>query len=310
VNEPFEFLLAEQHEVFTSTQAARSGLTRSFVRAQLAAGRWRRIDDRVLVAHAGGLDHVATLWAAVLGCGRGALISHDSAAHVQGQLAVPPMRIHVTIPEGRRIAPRPGVTLHRTRNPIRAAVGRGIPQVSVEDTVLDRAEFASNPDQVVALLVTAISKRSTTPQRMAAALARRRRSRWRELLSDLVADSLGLESVLEWRYRRDVERPHGLPLGVRQAVLSVNGVVERRDVLYDPWRVVTELDGRLGHTGLGAFRDMRRDNAALTRGEVTLRYGWSDVAGHPCEVAAQVALMLARSGWNGSLRRCARCPPR
>ena len=44
----------------------------------------------------------------------------------------------------------------------------------------------------------------------------------------------------------------------------------------------------------GPFRDMRRDNSATTDGLATLRYGYRDVFGSPCEVAAQVAENLAR----------------
>lgn len=43
--------------------------------------------------------------------------------------------------------------------------------------------------------------------------------------------------------------------------------------------LLIELDGRIGHTGDGRFRDMRRDNAAATDGLATLRYGWHDVSG-------------------------------
>ena len=49
---------------------------------------------------------------------------------------------------------------------------------------------------------------------------------------------------------------------------------------------------------------MRRDNAAAVDGRTVLRYGWADVAGRPCEVAAQVADVLRAAGWRGVLRRC------
>ncbi len=52
---------------------------------------------------------------------------------------------------------------------------------------------------------------------------------------------------------------------------------------------------------------MRRDNAALLGGEVTLRYGWSDVTERPCEVAWQVAALLTRCGWQGMPVRCSWC---
>ena len=108
---------------------------------------------------------------------------------------------------------------------------------------------------------------------------------------------------MEVRYLRDVERAHGLPDGRRQ--------VRRRrtecDVWYEEYGLLVELDGRRGHEGGGAFRDMRRDNSATTDGLATLRYGYRDVFGSPCEVAAQVAENLARRGWPGPFGRCQRC---
>ena len=80
-----------------------------------------------------------------------------------------------------------------------------------------------------------------------------------------------------------------------------------RDVLYDEYGLVVELDGRLGHEGLGRFRDMWRDNQAALEALLTLRYGSIDVCGRPCAVAAQVGAALADRGWNGVLTRCSRC---
>ena len=68
-----------------------------------------------------------------------------------------------------------------------------------------------------------------------------------------------------------------------------------------------ELDGRLGHEGMGRFRDMRRDNASTTDGLATLRYGKADVFGIPCEVAAEVGHNLTRLGWEGPGHPCDRC---
>jgi hypothetical protein len=79
----------------------------------------------------------------------------------------------------------------------------------------------------------------------------------------------------------------------------------RQDVWYDRYATVVELDGRLGHADAdGRWRDMGRDNAAALRSEVTLRYGWTDVAARPCRVAAQVAEVLRRRGWAGAAAKC------
>ena len=120
------------------------------------------------------------------------------------------------------------------------------------------------------------------------------------LLTD-VAD--GVESPLELRYLREVERPHGLPRGKRQH--RARGTA--RDVYYSEFATVVELDGRIGHEGAGVLRDMRRDNRSALFGEATLRYGWADVTERPCLVAAEVAAVLSRRGWTDVPRLCSRC---
>ena len=63
-------------------------------------------------------------------------------------------------------------------------------------------------------------------------------------------------------YLRDVERAHGLSAVFRRQQPSrIHRAV--RDVWYSDFGVVVELDGRLGHTELGRFRDMNRDCLVL-----------------------------------------------
>jgi very-short-patch-repair endonuclease len=132
----------------------------------------------------------------------------------------------------------------------------------------------------------------------------RPRLRHRAILAQMLGDvTEGVESPLELRYLRDVERAHGLPRARRQA--RSGGGKEIRDMLYEDYAAIIELDGRT-HIA-GRFRDMRRDNAALLNGASTLRYGWPDVIERPCQVAWQVAALLSLRGWAGLPTRCARC---
>jgi hypothetical protein len=65
-----------------------------------------------------------------------------------------------------------------------------------------------------------------------------------------------VHSALEHRYLRDVERPHRLPRGVRQAPArnADGGRTEYRDVLYEAYLVAVELDGRRPTPATGAGR--------------------------------------------------------
>ena len=154
-------------------------------------------------------------------------------------------------------------------------------------------------------MTQAIQSRRTSAARLQHALEARSRHGRRALLSELLGDvALGVESPLELRYLRDVERPHGLPQGDRQHQSRSR---HRRDVVYLGYRLVVELDGRLGHEGVGRFRDMERDNQATLDGEATLRYGFRDIAGLPCLVARQVGGVLMTRGWPGPFLRCPSC---
>ena len=164
----------------------------------------------------------------------------------------------------------------------------------------------ARPEDVVGWVTAAVQRRRTTPVRLRRALESRERTPHRLLLQALLAEvAAGAESPIEVLYLRDVERAHGLPDGRRQQPTGRRR--GWRDVLYLAYGVVVELDGRLGHEGLGRFRDMDRDNVALLDGLATLRFGTSDLAGRPCAVAHQVGRLLQLRGWNGQPSRCRRC---
>ena len=91
----------------------------------------------------------------------------------------------------------------------------------------------------------------------------------------------GVHSNLEYRYVRDVERPHGLPRAARQVRVIRDGAPRYLDNLYEEGMVCVELDGRTAHPPGERFRDFRRDNAGAADGILTLRYGWSDVTSVP-----------------------------
>ncbi len=93
------------------------------------------------------------------------------------------------------------------------------------------------------------------------------------------------------------------PAGVRQRRLA-GRTTRWVDVDLDQFAVRIELDGRLGHVEDGAFRDRQRDNAATRSGRASLRYGWGEVFGSACAVAAEVAAVLMARGWTGQPRRC------
>lgn len=300
------YLLEDQEGIISRAQAFAHGASPAHIRAQLAAGRWSHVHPGAYATFTGSLTFTQRVWAAVLVAGDRAMASHETAAFLLGLASREPEVIRITVPAGRHLAAPDGVRITRSHRTHEARHRRKVlPQTSVEDTVLDLVDEKSRADEVVGLITSACQKRLTSPTFLAKALTRRRRCRWRKLLTDLLAAVReGVESPLEWRYAKDVERAHGLPKPTRQAKVKVGGRIYIRDVFYEEFATVVELDGRAAHPDDEAHRDMRRDNASAGRQEVTLRYGWADVAGRPCEVAAQVAEVLRSRGWKDRPRRC------
>jgi hypothetical protein len=306
-------LLAQHAGVLTRPEALRAGLTPKQLAVRLDSGRWQRLHTGVYATFSGQPSRPSLLWAALLRAGPSSALSYHTAAELDGlvpdQARLTAQRaIHVMVPSGHQVGPLAGVVLHysgrldEARHPVRTP-----PRTRIEETVLDLAGAAGSLDDALGWVLRACGSRRTTPDRLAAALARRARVRWRADLSatlGLAAD--GVHSLLEFRYVTRVERPHGLPPAHRQHLVVRAGQRQYQDVTYQDYGLVVELDGQAAHPAGSRRRDVRRDNANTAVGQGTLRYDWADVTGRPCFVAGQVADALAARGWTGVPHRCGR----
>ncbi|MFV0460547.1 MAG: hypothetical protein ACK5MT_17465 [Actinomycetales bacterium] len=295
----------KQFGVVARPALIRAGVSDTRIRGRLERAEWQRLLPGVYLVHSGPVPWPARAHGSLLYAGEGAALGMLAAAHAHGMVAAAPRVIDVWVPKGRNPRSRPGVRIHRRDGLV--CLCHGLPRRTIpEQTVLDVAAGCRDPDAVVAILTAALN-RDAAPARIASLLAASRH-RWRALLNDLVCEpGEGIESPLEWRYRRDVERSHGLPSGLLQTRELLPSGAIRADVRYPAYGYRVELDGRLAHRErLDA--DLWRDNEVnVFAGERTLRYRWSHVAGRPCETAAQVATALRRGGWRGSARPCRRC---
>jgi hypothetical protein len=301
-----------QSGVVSRSQALRAGLSTDVIKFRVKSGWWRPVHRGVYVTFTGAPGRTAQLWAALLGAGPGAVLSHETAAELHRLADKPSDSIHVTVPWQRRIAAVPGVNLHRSRRAGETTLGYGNPpRTRVEETVLDLTQAAATFDDVCGWVTRAFARDLTDEARMRAAMRRRPQLRWRADLHELIAAAAaGDHSVLEYRYDRDVERAHGLPEPIRQAPFArPGGRSGRRDRLYQEYAVVVELDGRLAHPAEARWRDKARDNAAAADGMLSLRYSWTDVMQQPCATAVEVAKVLRARGWDGWPRPCSPgCP--
>lgn len=299
-------LAAQQEGVLTTAQVRAGGLSTQALYRLEQTGRWLRLERSVHLTAPGPPDWRSLAWAGVLLGGENARLGGLAAAHLHGLVETGPAQILVLVPAYAVTRDRTPWRFRREGDGVRGRSVGAPPRTAVEDTVLDLCGTGSAA-QAVGWVTGAVGARRTTAEHLRRTLDGRRRVRHRQVLDDLLADvALGVESPLELRYLRDVERAHDLPHGERQ---NRSALPFRRDVLYREAGLVVELDGRLGHEGAGLFRDMSRDNRTALTGETTLRYGSVDVLGRPCAVARQVATALRLRGWDGWLTPCRACPP-
>jgi hypothetical protein len=110
----FRELLTLQCGVFARWQANTMAVDRGLISARLSGGRWHRQYQGVYAAFTGRLCREAELWAAVLRAGPEAVLSHQTAAEVDGFAAAPSRLIHVTVPLAQHMVRVPGIVIHRS----------------------------------------------------------------------------------------------------------------------------------------------------------------------------------------------------
>ena len=298
-------LATAQSGVVSASQTEMLGLSRHSRQRLLVSGQWRRLEGAVYVVHPLAVDWSGLAWAGVLLGGPASRLGGLAAAHLHGLAAEPPEQVDVLVPLTCRSRTLWPWTFIRERPGSRSVRSPGEPpRITVEDAVLDLCDGA-DVSAVVGWVTQAVGSRRSTAPRLALALAARKRFKGRRFVRELLGDvGTGTHSPLELRYLREVERPHSLPAGRRQHRSSARHL---RDVVYDDFGLVVELDGRLGHEGMGRFRDMNRDNLSTLSGELTLRYGHADIVGSPCSVAAQVGAVLVGRGWGAGVQPCEDC---
>lgn len=303
-------LIADQQGVVTRAQLTAGGFTKEQIRRRTRRRDLVRVHPRVYVTHTGPLTWEQRAWAAVLYAGPGSALCWESAAGPpdRARTALFPAPIHVAIDQHRRLAPPRGVVLHRISG-LRGQTfpGSAPPRLRLEDNALAMAHVAATDLDAIATISKVVGRRGVTASSLAAAMSRHSRMRRRRLLVALLDDlAAGTCSVLEHAYLERVERAHGLPPATRQLARRAEDGTQYRDAVYEQFRFVVELDGRLGHDsweGLGRDADRDLDDLALHHA-LTARLRWHQVFGTPCRTAGRVARVLQRQGWTGMPRRC------
>src|SRR5487761_1105228 len=282
-----------QAGVVARQQALRFGMSPNAIASKVKCGRWRQIYPGVYVTFSGPVGRDAQLWAAVLYAGKGAQLSHETAAEVNGLTERQSRLVQETCPADRGVSPLRGVKVHLSAHlDLEARFPRGVvPHTLVEETIADLVDVANSLDEACGWVTAAFGRRLTGEEPLKRTLSSRRKLRWRAELDEMIVAAAG--------------GGHSLPRASQQVPFTKpDGLRGFRDRYYEKYGLVVELDGKLAHPEERRDRDRRRDNDAAAGGGSTLRYDWDDVTRRNCGTAAQVGRSLASRGWKGQLKPC------
>lgn len=287
-------IAGRQHGVVARRQMLAAGISTSAIRHRVASKRLHPVYPRVYAVGHPLLLPRARYMAAVLACGRGAVVSHRDAAALLGLLSTGSGLVEVTTPHlGMRR--RPGIAVRRTRSlpDDETTTSEGIPCTTVARTLVDiagcepprRLRRALEQSLVLGLF-------DLRPMRVALERARGRRGTGtlRRLLEEISGEPPFTRSELERRFL-ELVRKAGLPLPVVNSFVVGHQV----DFHWPPWRLVVETDGRAFHGHALAFHeDRRRDLELELAGWRVVRVTWRQVVTEPRRLA-----MLLRARLRG-----------
>jgi len=308
-NDAVAQLLADQAGVVARRQVLALGASPHDLRRWVRRRELTPLHPGTFVDHTGAPTWLQRAWAGVLYAWPAVLCEESVLRVVEGPGRRSGDLIHVAVDLGRRVRRQPGLIVHRTAHlDQRAQWQLAPPRVRYEEAVLDLAARARGDLAAVGVVTGACGSRCTTALRLLDALARRDRLPRRRFLRDVLTDvHAGTCSVLYElaRARRAPSRRERVAL--RCATLPRR--IGPRATLPRSGLVI-ELDGRMAHSSTAQRdRDLDRDLDAAVHGELTIRLGYGQVFGRPCQTAVRVAQLLRQRGWPDRPHPCStECP--
>ncbi len=297
IEEQLRIIASRQHGVVTRRQAAVLGLPRHATDWLVRSGRWRAETGGVLVLEGSPETDLQTAVRGVLGAGRSAALSHNSAAAFW---SIPGFRLHPThvlVGYARPNPPRTTIQVHRSRRvlPEHLTVVDGITLTTPARTVFDLSGVLRPLRRVEALLDHAWAQRLVGYRSMMEVIdqmsgrGQRNVAQLRELVqtrgSAYIAGDSALERRFHWILSQDGQEPME-----RQVDLSDDeGWWGRVDAADRRARLLVEIDGDRWHsTVTDRANDEERRDRARASGYRILRFAENDVWHRPWYVADEV----------------------
>jgi very-short-patch-repair endonuclease len=284
-------LAGRQRGVVTRAQLLRVGLTPGAIDHRLASARLHPVYRGVyLVGHPVPVKGAREL-AAVLTCGRGAVLSHRSAASLWRLLPNAATEIDVTL-VGRKCESRPGIRVHCVAALDRRDVRKlgGIPVTAPARTILDLAAVVTSRELERAL-AEADTRRLAPRTQLLSLLARVGARRGVGALRSLIEGDAGPALTRSEAEEQLLALIRAAELPSPELNVRVGG--HEVDFLWRHQGVVVEVDGFRYHSSRAAFeRDRRRDAEFGARGFTVMRITWRQIVGSPEVLVARIAMAL------------------
>ncbi|MEX2194676.1 MAG: type IV toxin-antitoxin system AbiEi family antitoxin domain-containing protein [Thermoleophilaceae bacterium] len=291
-------LALRQHGVVARWQLLERGVSARAIERRLDSGHLHRVHQGVYAVGHRMLTQRSRWMAAVLAGGRGAVLSHRSAAALWGILADGRRTIEVTVSRDRR--PRARIQVHvSVVPPDERTVVDGIPVTTVPRTLFDLAAVVTRRqverawhEADVARLWDALS----LPDLLARYPRRRGSATVRAVLDTRLADVPVTRNEFEERFVLFVAET-ALTQPEMNAIITVAGRTFEIDALWRAERLAVELDSYGVHGTRGKFEsDRERDRILQVAGLRTARVTWRQLTGAPAALERDLRALLALGG--------------
>jgi very-short-patch-repair endonuclease len=288
-------LAERQHGCVTYRQLLELGLSRAAIAHRVRTGRLIRLYRGVYAVGHRPAGFAAGACAAMLGCGRGAALSHRAAAHLHGFVARPAGPVDVTVPRTRRVRVE-GVRVHHADVPLdQIERCQGLLVTSPARTIVDLAATEA-PGAVERALSEAFALRLVSRASVLAVLDTVPRARGGPALRDML-------DAGRHRAQSHPERLlHRLILEARLPSPELNAKLGpwKPDLLWRQRGLVVEVDGYAAHSSPRAIeRDRRKEAALRAMGLQVVRYSARQVEHDHLAVLVDLARALERLGEHG-----------
>lgn len=257
---------------------------RDRVHRRTAAARWENPAAGVYAMPGHPDSYERRLWLALLAAGRGAMLSHESAAQRHWFRHMPRDLVCVTTRHGDHHRLAAFGRYYQSTRPAEPVVVDGFPVTPAARTIVDLGRCAGPKRLGDCLSDAAVRRRVrlTEVRRVFLELNHPQRPGMEvveEVLKRLGNDYVPVRSELERELRSLLALAEGCAFSYEAALPGRDPLSgERVDAICHDPRLIAEGDGRAWHTRVKEFkRDRRRDRRALTAGYPTARYAWEEL---------------------------------